>query len=532
MPGRPAEFFGLRKGFERNDLRRAYNSLIKVYKPERNPEEFQRIRGAYEQLDEQLRYGRTIVQQPVAREWTEQEPPIVRREVVTTTAKPAKLVDRLRDESPEAIYGELKDKASKSPFDFYALALLSDVVEPAPLSFANWFVAGIAAHPAEIALQQLLHDFFRGPQHVDQSHLLVTLLPAVARAVRNDHFYPLTEAAWLMVLRDRPFHEFERLLAECEAELCDAQIAGKMVFTIQLLKTAMWRDPTGAWTQRQCEFIDQNFEQIPNWLEWEVDLLGAARDYRAVRDRSLQPGTLRHQIDEAIVAYFSEPQHVGDRAVLAIQVEILRQSDQLLEEFPIADEGDGAMFLVWNWISADVGSRHLSSEAHQPVNEELWVPRGRVLIARLGEKQSYTLANIRDMAVYFFRWGAIAIAWFWIFGSISITMNALGPDDPGFVVLEVVTGICVATVALFYIIKFTNKRSWHPWLRRHWERRYHALYRRELLEFQQRSRVPGQFFRALFNHLADTDATAKWINHFVQQDYAPAFLAIAQRFEA
>jgi hypothetical protein len=52
-----------------------------------------------------------------------------------------------------------------------------------------------------------------------------------------------------------------------------------------------------------------------------------------------------------------------------------------------------------------------------------------------------------------------------------------------------------------------------------------------MLEFQQRSRVPGQFYRALFEHLAKSNYVAPWINLYVQQDYAPAFLAVAQRFE-
>src|SRR5262245_31227110 len=57
LPGDPFAFFGLNEAFEREDLRRSYGRLIKRFRPETHPQEFQRIRAAYEQLDTRLRYG-------------------------------------------------------------------------------------------------------------------------------------------------------------------------------------------------------------------------------------------------------------------------------------------------------------------------------------------------------------------------------------------------------------------------------------------------------------------------------------------
>ena len=51
LPHHPVQFFGLEDGFDNRQLKRAYNRLIRIYKPERSPAEFQRIRAAYEQLD-------------------------------------------------------------------------------------------------------------------------------------------------------------------------------------------------------------------------------------------------------------------------------------------------------------------------------------------------------------------------------------------------------------------------------------------------------------------------------------------------
>ncbi|MCA9059932.1 MAG: hypothetical protein KDA85_15600, partial [Planctomycetaceae bacterium] len=55
----PIQFFGLQDGFDNRDLKRAYNCLIRRFKPERFPDEFQRIRAAYDRLDNQFRYGKS-----------------------------------------------------------------------------------------------------------------------------------------------------------------------------------------------------------------------------------------------------------------------------------------------------------------------------------------------------------------------------------------------------------------------------------------------------------------------------------------
>src|SRR5262249_22479295 len=47
-------FFGLPAGYGRRELKLAYAALIKIYKPEQRPEEFQLIRAAYDTLEARL----------------------------------------------------------------------------------------------------------------------------------------------------------------------------------------------------------------------------------------------------------------------------------------------------------------------------------------------------------------------------------------------------------------------------------------------------------------------------------------------
>ena len=43
LPHSPEEFFGLETGYDRKDLKRKYNQFLKQFKPEKHPQEFQRI---------------------------------------------------------------------------------------------------------------------------------------------------------------------------------------------------------------------------------------------------------------------------------------------------------------------------------------------------------------------------------------------------------------------------------------------------------------------------------------------------------
>ena len=247
LPHDPVGFFDLAEGFDRRDLKRAYNRLLRVYKPEKFPAEFQRIRAAFEELDEDLRYhgGATRTRTPVPQDWkTDTATPTTSRPQAEPKPKRPRLVDRLTSESPADLFAEVKQRPNKTPFEYYALALLSDVVEKSPTGFAKWLIEGIATHRQDGALKQLLHDYFRGPT---SGKALLKLLPLVAQAVRTDDFYPLTEPAWQVVLDECPFEDFAQTFDRCEAELRDSHIIGRMAFLIQMLKTAMWRDPVVRW---------------------------------------------------------------------------------------------------------------------------------------------------------------------------------------------------------------------------------------------------------------------------------------------
>lgn len=173
LPHDPAGFFGLSNPIDRKDLKRAYNKLLRRFKPEKAPEEFQKIRAAYESLDERLRYGAPTAAPPTESiDWASalgaesvDAASEVKHDVVhqgpapERPAPPPTLEERLENESVDALYAELAAAPDKSPYDYYALALMADVVErDKPLRFAEWLLSGIAKHDDCGPLVRLLHD--------------------------------------------------------------------------------------------------------------------------------------------------------------------------------------------------------------------------------------------------------------------------------------------------------------------------------------------------------------------------------------
>jgi hypothetical protein len=62
-PSSPYQLLGVQFGVSPNDLRRAYTRLIRTYKPEQFPEQFRRIREAYEAVLSQVEFFRVIHQE-------------------------------------------------------------------------------------------------------------------------------------------------------------------------------------------------------------------------------------------------------------------------------------------------------------------------------------------------------------------------------------------------------------------------------------------------------------------------------------
>lgn len=293
LPLQPETFFGLEGDFDLRDLKRRYNTLLRRFKPEKFPEQFQRIRSAYETLHDALRYeeedGIQFHREKTQFDWNaptrpQHRPPSsdrreeqegdreseARRDAQADSDVPSSgssqqrgpgpsytqqddgllptveqrpLHQRVAEEPPEALYREFRNRQPKTPFDYYALAVLSDVVEDDPLSFPRWLLQGLKEHPNEQGLFHLLREHFASDP---PPGTVAELLKGVSQIVRGDRFYYLTERLWDRLLREVPFKTFRRTLEACEANLLN--LGGVLLVSLAALAILLYFD---AWLPRR-----------------------------------------------------------------------------------------------------------------------------------------------------------------------------------------------------------------------------------------------------------------------------------------
>ncbi len=213
---------------------------------------------AYERLDNQLRYGAgpSFGSLPAGVDWSQifsaqPEAVAASRFESTDSSKSAEslqkqhqdylsaLMEEVRTSSPEAVFNRLNGKAEKSPFEYYALAVLSDTLpDRSTEKFVSHLLAGLAASPKDNGLRGMLYALFR--QALTPAEI-PTILLKTARVIRNDSFYSLTEPLWDILVRRYPFAKVRELLAQCESSASRFRIEAKLAFYLHLLRISMFR---------------------------------------------------------------------------------------------------------------------------------------------------------------------------------------------------------------------------------------------------------------------------------------------------
>ena len=355
LPFEPVAFFDLDEGFDRKALKRKYNALIKKYKPEKFPEEFQRIRAAYETLDAELRYGqpRLTPKSVDTYQWTSDQP-----ESSSATAeareKSESIAERLSYEKPGDIYKKLSAKKNKSPFDYYSLAVLADVVGDDKLMFVKWILTGLKDHSLDPGLLTILCEYFK--EDIDRGHLS-SLLLTTSKMISNDRFYFVTENLWIQLLSKAGFAEFEKTLARCESNLKDYRVECRLTFYVFIIRRAMW-SATKVWTDKAFGMIEELYNEIPDNLSYDVDVLYMLKEYLDDHKNIIGDDPVRLQIHKTMKAYFSLSEKEGDRAFIRTQTQLAGNGKGVLDAFPELDENCQKLFTPWNMIHHEVAERH------------------------------------------------------------------------------------------------------------------------------------------------------------------------------
>lgn len=545
LPHDPQRFFALDDGYDRKDLKRSYNRWIRRFKPETHPAEFQRIRAAFEALDRDLRYGGSLHSERamIARDSVVAWSAAVERSDAADRPTAPHLHERAAKEAPAALYAELRAQADKTPYDYYALAVLSDLcTRKEDFQFYRWLEAGIRRHPGDYGLLSLLQAYFRGPVPTEA---LPKLLLAAAKAIGNDAFYPVTEPGWDQLLRAAPLETFVAALRTCESHLRDVEFSGKMAFTIRALRTAQWRAASAhpsavEWTREAMEFVESNFEQIPHAATFEVDLLGVVNEYLAVRDRFVAQSSVHADLDQALQRFFIEDAAAADQAIVEQQLRLASDPAKLLNAFPTGTQQEEfpQFYPIWAWVSQEVASRYSASEDEPDETAiQMWARRSRALLVQF---EATAKGSARVQLARYSGCGYLLIM-ATAFASVlaPLALYTLNRSDGDSISAATATLLLLSTMGLGVAV-LLPRRGLLAQIRRFYalihlrlgRSSYETAWRREVLELLSRSRLPFELFRQLFEfHAEDDVAYAGWVAHFVAEDYALAIYALALPYE-
>ena len=446
LPSYPEAFFGLEGDYGLEQLRSRYSVYLRQFKPEQFPAEFQKLRAAYETLLARLQAGDTQVGPEVpnhqdSKSWW-------------AAGTPEGVAPR-GDIDPLVQYQTLKQRSTKSPSDYYALAVLSDVVQDES-QFFEWLAAGVAEFPDDAGLANLLSECLCYDVTVEEA---IVVLPLVSGALKSERFFYLTERLWDRILSHAVFDQFRATLDECQQCIPPHQAEARIAFYVHILKPAMWKADE-AWTLKTMEFIEEHHDSLPDWMDEELHTLDLLLEYRRSR-RDLHPGTLQERIDAAINAHCTQPSELADRVVIECQHAILESPSQFLREFPIGETDHVGLRRLWHHIVEDVLRRcgEPSASVDQSETREL---AKKLLYSVSTENKSSRRCFFGEAAVVLISVTITTVVAAIIMRGIALYRAAVR-DEPvlpyvGEVVVLVVLGGTLLALMLFVLGRITDVR--------------------------------------------------------------------------
>ena len=380
----PRAFFGLSPSFDRKELKRAYNVWLKRFKPEQHPQEFQRIRAAYELLDSQLRFR------------TEQDGPTETSELNLSNSLPmspmsllsnedhqpdkqpsidpiALVRDLVTGEDWKGAFEKLAQKPYKAPFDYLALAVLSDFsTSPAndvPLGFIDWILAGLEAHRGDSSLLQLLRAYLsEAAMNEDEMR---RVLERIATIFPKDGFYFLSEPLWLRYLREVEWSTFLQTLRSCETLVRDHRHYGKMAFKIRLLRAALFKAPDD-WCIDTLRELEENSQTLNSALLPEFEIISGLFSLKQNAAAFVAKGPMSRRIFESMRSYCEAPEDVWQTTIVSNQAILAADPSSLLSEFDCTDAGATDLVLPWIIVSSEVSEPLGLSDESNELPQAYW----------------------------------------------------------------------------------------------------------------------------------------------------------------
>lgn len=363
LPHSPRAFFGLPAGATRDQLKQAYSVLIRRFKPDKFPEEFKRIRAAFEELDAALRSAENQTKAPSL-----EIPSVVivssQEDKAHSQLSPrAAAYQRIQENDPETWYRELTSRPQKTQYDYYVLATLSEVVESGSKGFADWIAEGLTQHSHSQDLSDLLQAYFKIAQLKPEE--ASALLLRLAQVLPGASYYAITDALWHRYSSMVPWETFQGVLESCERCLGIRIADDRKAFTVVLMRRVMWRAPL-EWLHDKRKWVEESAEAIPSHMEFDHEINCRLLLLREQHLGQLQRGPYGRSIFDAIVSFCEDGMEASPK-VCACQVQIANHPREFLEEFEYCPDDQNQWSFAWLWISWAVSTRLTTQE--QPVDQ-------------------------------------------------------------------------------------------------------------------------------------------------------------------
>lgn len=525
LPDRPRDFFALEQGFDRSDLKRAYNRWLRRFKPERAPDEFRRIRAAYEQLDEMLRYGVSMQSRgmDVA---ADPQPEARDSEGSADTGFPTAL--RLATAEPKVVLEELEAHASKTPENWVERALLIDELDDSDsLALFGALIEAVIACEGHRTVVNFLTDACREPLSIESAAQLVTELTVlVARPDRPAGFPPIwydvtTEPLWCQLIRDADHDTFTNLFESCRKRIGGEDGDSYLVLSFRLLRRGLFTAPA-SWIAERRRELELRYAELPVWLQDELDSFLWLLRYLDVRADFIGTHPIRIAVDQAACAILAGDDSDADRAFFRLHATVLDRADSVMEAFPVGDRWDAATAPI-AWYADQVEDRYVRTVAVLSDRAKAESIADFFRTEELRVEHSAFRA-LRGMATLFRFW-----IWF-VFGAAPIlALFHLPKSDRWSAALTVVTALLSATLAWFHRSRIDGwLKAPNEWLSR---RHYCKQLRAATVRFMLTTLItPDELFGAAISESKESYLVRAMLSDHLLEDPAVLLISIAHQF--
>ncbi len=358
LPRDPVKFFALPEEWTENDLKVSYSSLIRKFKPDRAPDEFQKIRRAYETLKARLEQGSGATytfQMSTSEDYESGSSGSWPDERWGILESPEPIVIGIDPSEPEESFRQLLAKPTKSADDFVDLAILSDIVGhesfPDRGSFESWLWDGLKTYPRSRPLMEILAAHYNDPTNktLDFEAAIKRVVALRPHAVSHE----LLSGLIFGIVKKKGI---KRCLELWDSEL-QPHAEGRsevMSVLVDLLPTAAWFQED-AWVARQMKLLesDNNWQRIDfEGLERALHVVTLARQGKTTSDHET---ALAGKIREICQKVLTIPPQGRRDVLLKATDEICKRRDSILSTKVSQANANYPLAELWEYLLINGG---------------------------------------------------------------------------------------------------------------------------------------------------------------------------------